>query len=349
MKEASAEPSPSGQPTCSTSFSGRDLRLSLRRYTAGGDIGALRSVAVAAERACACGAPRAAFIFRGGSALTLPELKSPCFGQTSLSMWIWLRLDARPVDSPLQVVCALHGSGTSIEVVVRGGGVVGARVATPKGGVQMLEALSPLDAGRWHLLIVDQTAPPRRLFPFGRSPSSGNVRLYVDGACVLDGPLDFPSPTSALRYCSVGASAAAGNGSGGGGGGAGGGGGVTESTAASEALEGQLGELLLLPSASGPEAAADAARLMRVEPRGTLHETALRCGLRPSLSLHPSALSLAGASSAMPTTTPTSQLGVGEADAATHASAPRSAVYIERRRDVRHSLLAVLPIAPDCF
>jgi hypothetical protein len=181
-----------------------DGRKLLAEYTGGAaGVDALRSLALAAERTCALGAPRAAIVLRGGAKLNLPELRSPCFGSSALSVWLWVCLDDMPVDSPLNVLCALQGSGTSFEVVVRGGGFFGVRVVTPKGGVQMLEALSPLESGRWHILIVDHTAPPRRLFNFGRSPSCGTVRLFVDGACVLEGPLEFPSPTRALRHCSV--------------------------------------------------------------------------------------------------------------------------------------------------
>ena len=232
--------------------------------------------------------PRIFFSFEG-TCLTLPPLSAPCFGAAALSVWAWIRVDPVQGDGRHQLICGVHGSGGGFEVLIING-VVSLRTLTAKGGISALQAPQLLSTGQWHMIVVEHAAPTRRLLPFARSQGSGTVRLFVDGALEIEGPLEFPSPTSALRICSIGgrgASTRSGDFS------------STGSTESGErptdVLNGQIAELLLLPSLSGAGAVSSAAMQMRQEPPMSMHEAAACCGLRASLSLHPAALTVQGA------------------------------------------------------
>ena len=91
-------------------------------------------------------------------------------------------------------------------------------------------------------------------------------------------------------------------------------------------LHGAISELLLLPTTTGADVAADAARQLRLEPRIALHEAAVRSGARPTLSLHPAALTLHGSGVALGA----SQLGARDAS----DDDPRSAACVRVHRSV---------------
>ena len=180
-------------------------RSAISAYTASHDVRALETLAC--EAAASSPQPRAYFSFPAEPSenlLSLPDLQGPCFGSSSYSMWAWLRLepDAQPSGAS-RLVCALHGSGQSVEIILINS-VLSVRVTNPKGGCAALQAGSPLGLSTWYLLMIEHSAPQRRLLPFARSHGSGTLRMFVDGALALEGPLDFPTPTSALRQFHVG-------------------------------------------------------------------------------------------------------------------------------------------------
>ena len=244
------------------------IAAAVHEHVAGVGAPTVAQLARAAEDAGLARAQRSFFCFSdpasSGGTLALPELRTPCLGPTSFSIWTWIRLDpCRPLQGQPQSICMLHGGGMSLEVFVPDSGLLCVRVASPVGCCAALQASAPLITGCWHLLMLDMGAPSRWLLPFARAGAIGMLRVYLDGAIEISGALDFPAPTAALRHCHMG------------------------SRSPEERLHGSMGELLLLPCLTPPGIATDAAHVLRFEPRITLHEAAHRCGLRPTLSLHP--------------------------------------------------------------
>ena len=250
--------------------------------------------------------------------LSLPELPNSCFSASAFSIWVWVRLEESPASAANQLICSFDGPSTAIDMIVVSR-VVSLRVTTSKGGCVALQARAPLAARRWHLLMFEHVAPTRRMLSFSRAGSAGGTaRLYIDGALELEGPLDFPTPTSSLRRCHVGSRANP----------------THSAQEHDQVLQGQIAELVQLPTQTGADAAAEAASLLRLEPRMTLHEAAMRCGLKPSVALHPQAFSLMNAAAI-----DTAQLGAVASNA---PSAPAElGILVERPSDVRVAIASV--------
>lgn len=252
------------------------LRDFLRRYTsaavpaaATSADDALRELSSMCQASSQSPQPRTYFTFE-----TMPpsvELAPGSVGETSYSIWMLLRLSASAAPPQNgELLCTLVGGSQRVEVALRDGGVVSVATTNAKGGHAAVQAALLLQRGVWHVLMIEHAAPPRRMLPFSRSVGGGTLRIYVDGGVAFEGALEFPAPSSALRHCHVGAAA---------------------SSSAGQ-LCGDVAELCLLAGLSGGDAACDAMSHLRVEPRITLHEAVLRCGLRPSFHLHPCVTSL---------------------------------------------------------
>ena len=256
-----------------------------------GDLDGLASLVTA----CGCSQqPRSFFNFSSASSgAEALELATPCLGLSSYSLWAWVKLDAQPAKEAVEprLIFALHGGGQSVELVVND-----LRLSvqvSQKGTLSALQCEKPLTAGTWHLIMCDHAAPPRRLLPFMRGQmDNGVLRMFVDGLMVSEGPLLFPSPTSGLRKCRVGSADSDGT----------------------RALNGQLAELVVLPSATDPDTAAEAVAMVGMAPCLTLHEAAQRCVLKPSLCIHPHAISLPGDAAALPPRLPLNTMVVHTQD-----------------------------------
>ena len=336
------------------------IRAELHNYAHGGDESKLHALARTAEAAMHDSPPSAFFRFdrSASSHLQLPPLLAPCFAPSVLSIWAWVRLEKAKLSGEVQLVCGFHGAGVGIELVVVDSHL-SVRVRTTSGGLSAVLVPRAIEVCRWQLIIVDHQAPPRRIFPFVRpGQSTGTVRVYLDGELACEAALEFPSPTSALRLCSAGcrppsigrevslpapqsaASTVASD----------------TSDSASNRLCGQLAELLLLPVLTGSTAAAKAMAELSLEPRITMQEAAARCGLKPSVALHPFAFSDVGGS----VTASAAQLGAvveaggdgpggflrngdrgGGDGGSDEGSAGGCGVLVDCRRDVRDALVGI--------
>ena len=260
------------------------LRALLALFTRGGTVLLLQALSHAVElskAAGALGAPPSFFAFDGvGSQLTA-ALSGPCFGPSAFSVWLWLRheqaeggssgggADADGAAAEPEVVYAFTGNdGHGVEVSVRHrndargavGGLLTVRVISARGGSTsaQLERGARLRPRCWHWIVIEHIAPERRwsLAALTSAPPAPSVRIYVDGRLALDAALEFPAPTSALRHAAIGAPAALA---------------AAAATSDGRRLRGQLGELLLLPAATGAarvSEVASAACVAADEPRG---------------------------------------------------------------------------------